>query len=260
MALVALGVGTVILACRAGGWGKLLPLTMLMLTTAVSVFCKESGVVVFGVILLYDFLYRLRRQQPNWLANLFSNFSEFALKRLRGVGRAILTMFYVRSQVFGQLRPAGAALGGHPLAMPSVSFLTARNHGYQGDWENISGCCLWPQQLSCDYSYNQIPIVNWHFNTWEDWEGHRRTGVHRDRAAGGDPQLSPQQAAVLLRILFLRHAAALLQPDPKSHVWASRCSTRLVVHRSIMAERSCYCHRSGSSAAWSSRSTRSVGA
>jgi hypothetical protein len=27
---------------------------------------------------------------------------------------------------------------------------------------------LWPQHLSCDYSYNQIPQVTWRFNTWED--------------------------------------------------------------------------------------------
>jgi tetratricopeptide (TPR) repeat protein len=27
---------------------------------------------------------------------------------------------------------------------------------------------LWPQDLSCDYSYNQIPKVTWHFGRWED--------------------------------------------------------------------------------------------
>ena len=29
---------------------------------------------------------------------------------------------------------------------------------------------VWPVQLSCDYSYNQIPLVGWHFNTWADWK------------------------------------------------------------------------------------------
>jgi tetratricopeptide (TPR) repeat protein len=126
-------------------------------------------VVVFGVILLYDFLYRLRRQQPNWLANLFSNFSEFALKGYVVLVAPILTMFYVRSQVFGQLRPPELPWVDNPLAMPSVSFLTARITAIKVIGKYF-WLLLWPQQLSCDYSYNQIPIVNWHFNTWEDWK------------------------------------------------------------------------------------------
>jgi len=169
MVLVALGVTTVALACLAGGWGKMLPLTILMLTTTVSVFCKESGVVVFGVIMLYDFLYRMRRKQPNWLANLVSNFSEFALKGYVVLIAPILTMFYVRSQVFGQLRPPELPWVDNPLAAPSVSFLTARITAIKVIGKYF-WLLLWPQQLSCDYSYNQIPIVSWHFNTWEDWK------------------------------------------------------------------------------------------
>ncbi len=169
LALVALGVSTVVLACLAGGWGKLLPLTILMLSTAVSVFCKESGVVVLGVIMLYDFVYRLRRKQPNWLANLFANFSEFALKGYVVLVAPILTMFYVRSQIFGQLRPPELPWVDNPLAKPGVSFLTARITAIKVIGKYF-WLLLWPQQLSCDYSYNQIPIVDWHFNTWEDWK------------------------------------------------------------------------------------------
>ncbi len=169
LALVALGASTIALACLAGGWGKMLPLIILMLTTTVSVFCKESGVVVLGVIVLYDFLYRLRRKQPNWLANLISNFSEFALKGYVVLLAPILTMFYVRSQIFGQLRPPELPWVDNPLAMPGVSFLTARITAIKVIGKYF-WLLLWPQQLSCDYSYNQIPIVNWHFNTWEDWK------------------------------------------------------------------------------------------
>jgi tetratricopeptide (TPR) repeat protein len=28
----------------------------------------------------------------------------------------------------------------------------------------------WPQHLSADYSYNQIPLVRWKFNDWQDWQ------------------------------------------------------------------------------------------
>ncbi|MGD1019669.1 MAG: DUF1736 domain-containing protein [Verrucomicrobiia bacterium] len=169
LALVALGVSTVVLACLAGGWGKLLPLTILMLSTVVSVFCKESGVVVLGVIMLYDFLYRLRRQQPNWLANLFTNFSEFALKGYVVLVAPILTMFYVRSQIFWQLRPPELPWVDNPLVKPGVGFLAARMTAIKVIGKYF-WLLLWPQQLSCDYSYNQIPIVDWHFTRWEDWE------------------------------------------------------------------------------------------
>jgi hypothetical protein len=29
---------------------------------------------------------------------------------------------------------------------------------------------LFPWNLSCDYSYNRIPLLTWQFNTWEDWK------------------------------------------------------------------------------------------
>lgn len=169
LVLVAIGASTVTLACIAGGWGKMLPLTILMLTTTVSVFCKESGVVVLGIVMLYDFLYRMRRKHPNWLANLISNFWEFTLKGYVVLVGPFLTMFYVRSQIFGQLRPPELPWVDNPLAMPGVGFLTARMTAIKVIGKYF-WLMLWPQQLSCDYSYNQIPIVNWHFTTWEDWK------------------------------------------------------------------------------------------
>jgi tetratricopeptide (TPR) repeat protein len=124
---------------------------------------------VFGVIMLYDFLYRLRRKQPNWLANLVSNFSEFALKGYVVLVAPILTMFYVRSQIFGQLRPPELPWVDNPLVKPGVTFLQARLTAIKVIG-NYFGLLLWPRQLCCDYSYNQIPIVNLPFHTWEDWK------------------------------------------------------------------------------------------
>ncbi|HVM60216.1 MAG TPA: DUF1736 domain-containing protein [Verrucomicrobiae bacterium] len=169
LALIALGVSTVILACLAGGWRKLLPLSILMLTTSISVFCKESGVVVFGIVMLYDFLYRLRRQHPNWLANLIANYWEFTLKGYVVLAAPILAMSYVRSQIFGQLRPPELPWVDNPLVKPGVTFLQARLTAIKVIG-NYFGLLLWPRRLCCDYSYNQIPIVNLHFNTWEDWK------------------------------------------------------------------------------------------
>ena len=230
LALVALGASTVALACLAGGWGKMLPLTILMLTTTVSVFCKESGVVVFGVIMLYDFLYRLRRNQPNWFVNLVSNFSGFALRGYVVLLAPILTMFYVRSQIFGQLRPPELPWVNNPLAMPSVGFWTARITAIKVIGKYF-WLLLWPQQLSCDYSYNQIPIVNWHFNTWEDWKAVVALVSIVIVLLVAIRNYHRNKPLFFFVFFFLRHAATLLQPDPQSDVWPVAVRQDLVVHR-----------------------------
>src|SRR5205823_2976580 len=79
-ALVALAASTLTFACLVGGWSKFPSLLLLLLSTAVGVFCKETGIVVLGVLMLYDFTYRIRQKHPNWFVNLVSNFWEFGLK------------------------------------------------------------------------------------------------------------------------------------------------------------------------------------
>ena len=169
IALVTLAATTLTFACLLGGWGKFTSLLLLLLSTAVGVFCKETGIVVLGVLMLYDFTFRLRQKHPNWLVNLVANFWEFALKGYVVLAAPVLAMFYTRSWVFGNLRPPELPWVDNPLAMPGVGFWTARLTAIK-----VIGryfwLLLWPQVLSCDYSYNQIPIVDWHFRTFEDWQ------------------------------------------------------------------------------------------
>ena len=167
VALVALGATTLVLACTADGWGKLPWLLLLMLTTAVGVFCKESAVVVLGVVGLYDFVFRIRKKHPNWLVNLVSNFWGFALKGYVVLAAPFLALWYVRSWVFEHLRPPELPFVDNPLV--GADFWTARMTAIKVIGKYF-WLLLWPQTLSCDYSYNQIPMVSWHFNTLEDWK------------------------------------------------------------------------------------------
>jgi len=169
IALVALAASTLVVACLAGGWAKLPSLFLLLLSTCIGVFCKETGVVVLGIVMLYDFLYRMRPKHSNWLRNFVSNFWEFTLKGYIVLATPILAMCYVRGWVFQQLRPPELPWVDNPLAMPGVGFWTARLTAIKVIGKYF-WLLLWPQYLSCDYSYNQIPIVNWHFSTWEDWK------------------------------------------------------------------------------------------
>jgi tetratricopeptide (TPR) repeat protein len=169
IALVALAVATLTFACLLGGGRKFPSLLLLLLSTAIGVFCKETGIVVLGVLMLYDFTYRIQQKHPNWLVNLVSNFWEFALKGYFVLAAPVLAMFYTRSWVFGNLRPPELPWVDNPLAMPGVDFWTARLTAIKVIGKYF-WLLLWPHVLSCDYSYNQIPIVDWHFRTLEDWE------------------------------------------------------------------------------------------
>jgi protein O-mannosyl-transferase len=167
--LVALGAATLVFACLMGGWGKFSSLLLLLLSTSIGVFCKETGIVVLGVLMLYDFTFRMRQKHPNWLVNFITNFWEFALKGYVVLAAPVLAMFYTRSWVFGNLRPPELPWVDNNLAMPSVGFWTARLTAIKVIGKYF-WLLLWPHVLSCDYSYNQIPVVDWHFHTFEDWK------------------------------------------------------------------------------------------
>jgi tetratricopeptide (TPR) repeat protein len=71
----------------------------------------------------------------------------------------------VRSRIFEKLRPPELPFVDNPLI--GWDFWTARMTAVKVIGKYF-WLLLWPQHLSCDYSYNQIPKVTWHFSQWED--------------------------------------------------------------------------------------------
>ena len=136
-----------------------------MVVTAVGEFCKESAVAVLGVMALYDFIYRMERKHPNWLANLVVNFREFAIKGYVALIPPFVALWWVRSAVFEKLRPPELPFVDNPLI--GSDFWTARMTAVKVIGKYF-WLLAWPRTLSCDYSYDQIPMVTWRFNTWED--------------------------------------------------------------------------------------------
>ena len=149
------------------GWRKVPWLGGMMLTTALGVFCKESAVVVVGAVAAYDFVYRVQRKRPNWLSNLVSNLWGFICTGYVWFIPPLVGLWVVRAHVFANLSPPELPFVDNPLV--DAGFLTARATaikviGY------LLGLLVWPWSLSCDYSYNQIPLMSWQFRTWEDWK------------------------------------------------------------------------------------------
>jgi protein O-mannosyl-transferase len=159
------------------GWRKTPWLLLLMVITGLGVFFKESAVMVLGVMVLYDFTFRLQPIRTHYLPNLVANFWRFFIQGYVAVVPPLVAVVAVRAWAFGQMRPAEWPFVDNPL----VSVAT----WIGGNYYNSSPICtltaikvigkyfgllLWPQKLSCDYSYDQVPLVDLGFKRFEDWE------------------------------------------------------------------------------------------
>ena len=132
----------------ASPWRKLAWLAGLALAATIGLFSKESAVVVLAAMVIYDLAFHQtwRARAAGYLALAVS----------------FLVFFYVRGQVLANL-PAGLVpFGDNPLM--GASFWTARLTAIKVVGKYL-WLLLWPSRLSCDYSYNQIPL-----STWGDWK------------------------------------------------------------------------------------------
>lgn len=149
------------------GWRRYGWLLGLMLTTLFGVFCKESAMVVLGVMFLYDITYRFHRRHPNAVASVALNFWEFFSRGYVFLVPPLVAMLSVRAKVFGQLRPPELPFVDNPLI--DLQFWEARLTAIKVIGKYL-WLLVWPQTLSCDYSFNHVPLVTGTLDSWEDWK------------------------------------------------------------------------------------------
>jgi len=154
--LAALGVFAGLLchirAGQAAGPRKLAWLAGLAVSAAVAVFSKESGVVVIAAMLCYDAaLGRFKPWRPR-LAGYAAVVAPFAI------------FFFLRGRMLDNMPVPVIPFVDNPLAgaPPVAGALTAFKVIGKYLW-----LFLWPIRLSCDYSYNQIPLFRGSPG-WED--------------------------------------------------------------------------------------------
>jgi Flp pilus assembly protein TadD len=139
-------------SAEATGWARVVWLAGLATVTTVGVFSKESAVAILPLIVLYEFVWwkerpRHRALVPGFVATLLP----------------IAAMLYRRSAVLA--------------ASPSAEFPFTDNPIVGADWwtgrltaikvmARYLRLTVWPAKLSCDYSYNQIPLAR---GAVEDW-------------------------------------------------------------------------------------------
>lgn len=135
---------------RRFGW-----LAALALVALVGQFSKESAVVLPAIMAAYDFIFH---KAAEWRSRLDGYLA---------VAPPLAAYWIIRAPILAK----------HPLpAFPFVDnpligadFFTARFTAVK-----VLGHYLWlllyPSRLSCDYSYNQIPLLTWRFDSWSDWQ------------------------------------------------------------------------------------------
>jgi len=157
-------------AVAVPGRQKIFWLASMMLVVTLGLFCKETAIVILVVVVLYDFTYRLRPLHRNKLANLWLNFWDFFRSGYIALIFPLLIFFVVRYLVFYRVAIAHlpfVVFIDNPLR--EADFWSARLTAVKVIGKYL-WIFLWPRLLSNDYSYNQIPLIHWPFQGWEDWQ------------------------------------------------------------------------------------------
>jgi hypothetical protein len=157
--LAALGVLAALLcyaqSVTAVGRRALLWQSGVLAASTLAMFSKESGIVVIAGVFLYDIAWC--RTVP-WRTRLIGYLA---------TAIPILIFLAVRTQVLKDVPLAPVPFTDNPLA--GADFWTSRLTALKVLGKYL-WLLFWPARLSCDYSYNQIPLVSASFGRWEDWQ------------------------------------------------------------------------------------------
>jgi tetratricopeptide (TPR) repeat protein len=123
--------------------------------STVGVLCKESGVMILGVILLYDFIFQWPRLAGNWPARLRQIGQDFVLRRYWAFLPMLLVFAYTRHHFTVESDIPWQYFVDNPIqrTAPFQGFMTAMK--VQGAYLWL---LIWPARLTCDYSYNHVPL------------------------------------------------------------------------------------------------------
>ena len=135
---------------RTAGRQRLAWLAAAALAAAIGMFSKESAIVVLAVVPLWDLAFPETTTGPRgrWAARLPGYLA---------IGLSCAVYLAVRFSVLGSLPPAFVPYADNPLN--GADFWTARLTAVKVLGKYL-WMLVWPARLSCDYSYNQIPLFD----------------------------------------------------------------------------------------------------
>ncbi len=139
-------------------------LVLLMLTTAVGVLSKENAVIVVAMLPLYDLAFRMPADSLSF-GNAFRSFTGWFLKGYVALVPIIVGFFLIRYWMLKSHGPSMLAWVDNP--MRAMDFWSARLTAIKVIGYYL-GILFFPLRLSCDYSFNAIPISSWRMTSFED--------------------------------------------------------------------------------------------
>jgi len=127
-------------------------------STFLGVFAKESAVTLLGVLVCYDLLFRPGASQGSLVGNFFRHLWRHTRQSYWVVLAPIAVLFLARGIVYSESLRMPTGMMDNPLV--GTDFLTARMTA-AGNLLRLAGLWIWPANLSCDYSFNQLPAAAW---------------------------------------------------------------------------------------------------
>lgn len=134
--------------------------------TMLGVFAKESAVAILGAMLAYDLVYRLRSRPADGLATLGREAWRFFRTGYVALVPPFAALLLARAAVYRGVAVRTTPFLENPLVAANLGtrLLTAAK---------VLGIyvarLVWPASLSCDYSYDAIPVVQTPPATAGDW-------------------------------------------------------------------------------------------
>jgi Flp pilus assembly protein TadD len=144
-------------SAESAGRARAAWLAGLAIVTAAGVFSKESAVAIFPLIVLYELVWW--KDRPQRRAFIFGCVATLL---------PIAAMLYQRSVVLAASAPAEFPFTDNPIA--GTDWWTGRLTAIKvmADYLRLT---IWPAKLSCDYSYNQIPLAHGSAANWLAFAG-----------------------------------------------------------------------------------------
>ncbi len=166
-ALAVLG-GTLLYArsTHQDGAARRRSLVALGVVTFLGLLAKENAVAILGVMIAYDLTYRVAATAAGE-APTSRGIGALVRSGYAAVLAAFAVVGLVRWGVYAGSVVQRPSFIDNPLV--GVDVWTARLTALKVLGRSFA-LLVWPATLSWDYSYNQIPLVRWPLEGWQDWQ------------------------------------------------------------------------------------------
>ncbi len=152
-------------AAAAAGWRKPVWLAGVVVTTCLGVLAKENAVMIAAFVLLYDWLWRWPELPgASWRERLPAAARAFVLQGWITLLPAVGLLLWARHRLLYITPVYGQFYVDNPIAFAGFGQGVLTALGVVGRY---LGLLVLPGTLSCDYSYNQIPLFGEGAHWWQ---------------------------------------------------------------------------------------------